>query len=184
MQWKCFFEFGCTLAQTSHYCYKMKLISMREPMIMLFKATKSACHALSAASRPDDITDYVICWPDRLFAFEQRWADCRCPEEEHVRSVFSWQMWSSARVCEEHEKALTSCVIFPIGTRLFIWASSAVRAEAYSSKFLQISSLATVHNQACHFPRNRRVVKITAFEEWKFTHCLFLNRSSNKIAIW
>ena len=45
------------------------------------------------------------------------------------------------------------------------------------TKFLQISFVAAVHNQACHFPRNRRVVEITAFEEWKFTHWLSLKQA-------
>lgn len=86
--------------------------------------------------------------------------------------------------CVKNKKSGGKLYHFPFKRRLSIWVKSAVGAEAYLNKFLQISSLATVHTQACHFPRNRRVVKITAFEEWKFTHCLFLNRSSNKIAIW
>lgn len=79
--------------------------------------------------------------------------------------------------CIENMKSTDKLDRCSFKRRLSIWVNSAVRAEAYLDKFLQISSLATVYNQACHFPRNRRVVKITAFEEWKFTHCLSLKQA-------
>lgn len=54
------------------------------------------------------------------------------------------------------------------------------------NKFLQIPLATTAHNQACHFPRNRRVVKITAFEEWKFytVSSLFGSHLPDSADIW
>lgn len=182
MQWKCFW-IGCAfvfqLVITAIRCGSFKWGSQwkwpqrpQSQCTIYFQQSSSLSYILTLSQILVfvHLVDYLHLNSTHLTAHGQRNSMCK--------RAFVWILFIYDRY-KEHEKTE-----FSFKTQLSIWVNSAVRAEADLNKFLQISSLATVHNQACHFPRNRRVVKITAFEEWKFTHCLFLNRSSNKIDIW
>lgn len=76
--------------------------------------------------------------------------------------------------------------LWPITHFKHYLANSAVLRRGLLNKFLQIPLATTAHNQACHFPRNRRVVKITAFEEWKFytVSSLFGSHLPDSVDIW
>jgi len=81
------------------------------------------------------------------------WRVCS-PVIEAIHLILTSSVWTTLKVLKD--------IIFHSKGNCLFGLTQLSELRPTWIKLLQISSFPTVHNQACHFPRNRRVVTITA----------------------